>query len=536
MNMGTGRLDPSGEARQALAAAVKDHGPGILADSRQLGKFLNMALPTWPEEAGLLVAASKARAAAKLAQQVGVSAPGAAIQAVAEGLAHGHGLDPGDCLWAVGEIARALGYPVGDQPPLAVPAVPGTSAPAGLVASPPTPSAPAVAVPSPLPPPPPPSADLTASAAPAAFPPPPIGGLSASTAPAAFPPPPPPPPPPPAGFTPAIGPSVPGGSAGAPPPPPPPPPPPGSGPVWATPATGSGTGNGVLALISGGVIALLVVLYLASAFVFKLAPFSAAATPRAVAACPVGEQLITGRCAEPGTSPTAGASRVAKPTPVPTASVSPSARPTQAATATPAASTPTPAPTAVPSGSTALADLLPSYITSDSTDDVCTSQPSSSYTASGVSSEELCDTTQNAGVIEDYFVYASFPDATDATRYFESLLSSNGMTAGKGDCTEMSLVNAADGSSDYCEEARSGDAGAYDVPYFVFSGSTSFDLGESSPVSNLDVCSTADTADILGFTDPSHPVVGIAITCEDDPGEDSQLNTDFIANDYFLGT
>lgn len=152
MNGPTGGLDSQGVARQALAQAVRDHGPAILANPHQLGNVLNRLLPTAPEETSVLVAAARAETSSLLAQRVTTAGPDAAVQAVAGSLAQRGVLDPHASLWAAGEFARALGYPVSDWSPTLPDAGMGFAPPAPGTGFPPPP--PRVDF---VPPPPPPS-------------------------------------------------------------------------------------------------------------------------------------------------------------------------------------------------------------------------------------------------------------------------------------------------------------------------------------------------------------------------------------------
>jgi hypothetical protein len=223
---------------------------------------------------------------------------------------------------------------------------------------------------------------------------------------------------------------------------------------------------------------------------------------------------------------------IATPTPTPTAG------PSASATARSSSPTAKPSSSASPSATASaalsqLSNLLPSYITGN-TADSCSAEPSAAYVASGESGEQLCDLTQNSSAVEDYVLYAGFPTETPATTYFNSLLTSNGMAAGQGSCQNLTLVNTSDGSSQYCEDAytTSASSGAD----FVFTGNPNFQLGDSNPVSTLGaVCSNVNTVDVVGFTDPTYAAVGIAISCSGSE-EDQQVDSDFLAGDFFLGS
>jgi hypothetical protein len=529
MNADTGGFDPQGDVRQALAAVVRDHGPDILADPRHLGAVLNILLPTAPEEAEMLVSAARAGTSAQLVQRVASVGPDAAVQAVSGNLTQSGVLDPRASRWAVGEIARAMGLPLSDAAPAApvqggmaawpgqgaVPAVP-LVAPIGF---PPPP--PAVPPPPAAWPPPPPPFPAQAGAAP--FNPPPAPSpFTPPAAPSPFT----PPPAPPVFTPPGAGPAFPGPSAarplgqgapGGPPPgppgagagipyqPPPPSPPPGSGPPPGPPPGTAPAGpprksSRPLALIAAAVVVVLIFGYVLVAAIADLFPFT---TPAPVA------------------TPT--------PTPAPTATATPTTSPSSSPTASASAR---PSGTASPSLGQ-LSTLLPSYITGN-TADVCSGETSAAYVASGESGEELCDLTQDQTVIEDYILYSGFPTETPATAYFNSVLTANGMTSGQGNCKNLTLVATADGSSQYCEGTYT--TSTSNGSDFVFTGNPNFDLGNNNPVSTLGaVCADVNSLDVLGFTDPTYAAVGIAVSCLGTE-EDQQVNADFLAGDFFLGS
>jgi hypothetical protein len=234
-----------------------------------------------------------------------------------------------------------------------------------------------------------------------------------------------------------------------------------------------------------------------------------------------------------GFFPFSAAARVATPTPTPVPTFT--STPTIAASSSPTAgpsSSGSPATSGSPSLSP-LASLLPSYVTGN-TADSCSPVPTSDELASGVSSEELCDLTESQDA-EDYVLYVGFPTEDLATTYFNSLLTGNGMKASQGSCQNLTLVTASDGSSQYCESPyKTTGANSNSGSDFVFSGTPSFQLGNSNPVSSLDVCSAVNSVDVLGFTDPTYSAVGLAMSCLGTE-QDQEVNSDFLAGNFFLG-
>jgi hypothetical protein len=542
MNADTGGLDPQGLARQAMAAAVRDHGPGILANPKQLGKVLNTLLPTSPHEVSVLVAAAKAGTSSMLGHQIAVVGPDAAVQTISGSLAQSRALEPQVSLWAVGEFARAMGCPVSDWRP-APPPQAGTTPPdpgrldahgearqalatamrdygPGILANPSLlgnlfkdllPDSPREA-----------SLLVAASEAgansmleqqvavvgPEAAVRIVAGDLSQSRA-----------------LDPqaslwavseiarAMGCPISEGTTGSPhqmsvtlplvspggatPSPwpsttPPAMPPPGEAGNPPQPSWAPRQNRTPWVLVALGTVVVLVTGYFGIAATAKLPPFTGTSP---VAGCPSGEQFRSGQCTR---------------------------------------TTPPPSPSPTPSSSlTQLAKVLPGYITGDSRN-TCSGEHSDGYVAANESGEELCDLSANPNGDEDYVLYAGFPTASSATSYFTSLLIGNGMTAGQGDCSSLTLVTASNGSSQYCEGTYTRSAGS--GTDFVFSGSPKFNLGNGNPVSGLDACSDATTVDVVGFTDPTYFTVGIAIGCSGDSNADQMINSDFTAGDLFLGS
>jgi hypothetical protein len=229
--------------------------------------------------------------------------------------------------------------------------------------------------------------------------------------------------------------------------------------------------------------------------------------------------------------------------PVVVATPTPTVAPTFTSTPTP---TSTSSPTAKPSSSgspsatgspalSQLSNLLPSYITGNTVDS-CSAEPSDAYVATGESGEELCDLTLNNSIAEDYVLFAGFPTEGPAAAYFTSLLTANGMKSTQGSCQNLTLVNTSDGNSQYCENTyTTNGTKSSSGSDFVFTGNPSFELGDSNPVSSLQDCSTVNSVDVLGFSDPTYAAVGIAISCLGTE-EDQQVNSDFLAGDFFLGS
>jgi hypothetical protein len=238
-----------------------------------------------------------------------------------------------------------------------------------------------------------------------------------------------------------------------------------------------------------------------------------------------------------GFFPFKAAAAVAPPTPTPTP------LPTFTSTPTPSPSSSTAKPSSSASSSATgspslspLGNLLPSYITAN-TADSCYQEPSDADVASGESGEELCDLTQNQTAAEQYVLYAAFPTQGLATTYFNSMLTANGMKVTQGSCQNLTLVTASDGSSQYCESTyKTTGTHSNSGSDFVFTGSPSFELGNTFTVSTLGaVCADVNSVDVLGFTDPPYAAVGILISCLGTE-QDQQVNSDFLAGDFFLGS
>jgi len=152
---------------------------------------------------------------------------------------------------------------------------------------------------------------------------------------------------------------------------------PGGTPPRPAPAGPRRRGRPPIALIVAAIVVVLLVVYFGAAATAGFFPFGAAARV--------------------ATTPT--------PAPAPTFTSTPTIAPSSSPTAKPSSSG-SPAATGSPSLSP-LAGLLPSYVTGN-TADSCSPVPTSDELASGVSAEELCDLTESQDA-EDYVLYVGFP-------------------------------------------------------------------------------------------------------------------------------
>jgi hypothetical protein len=111
-------IDPAGDARRALQAAVAEHGPQALSNAVIMDGICAARLSDLPGEAILIGSAARSDVPALLRDQIPRRGNYGAIQSVAATLADAHGLDTAACLWVVREFARALGLiaPGGTQP------------------------------------------------------------------------------------------------------------------------------------------------------------------------------------------------------------------------------------------------------------------------------------------------------------------------------------------------------------------------------------------------------------------------------------
>jgi hypothetical protein len=118
--MGTDRSD----ARQALAAivAAPDLGPEVLSDPAALANLLSDYLPGSPRESGSLLAAARAGVPGTLTAHASQGMdPASAIRITAANLANSTGYSADVALWAVSEIAVALGLADDARLPLLAP-------------------------------------------------------------------------------------------------------------------------------------------------------------------------------------------------------------------------------------------------------------------------------------------------------------------------------------------------------------------------------------------------------------------------------
>ena len=110
MTEGNGHaIDPAGEARRALSAAVAEHGPQALSNAVIMDRIGQDRLSDLPGEAILISSAARSDVPAMLRNLIPRLGNYGAIQSVAATLADSHGLDTAASLWVVREFARAMG-------------------------------------------------------------------------------------------------------------------------------------------------------------------------------------------------------------------------------------------------------------------------------------------------------------------------------------------------------------------------------------------------------------------------------------------
>jgi hypothetical protein len=120
-------IDPDGQARQALRAAVAEHGPLVLSNPATLDGLSRRRLAGLPGEFILIGSAARSDVPALLRQRTATLSIEDAIQQVAATVAATHGLDQAACVWVVTEFAGALGYRPGRGTPSAANAPPSGS-------------------------------------------------------------------------------------------------------------------------------------------------------------------------------------------------------------------------------------------------------------------------------------------------------------------------------------------------------------------------------------------------------------------------
>ena len=110
MTEGNGHaIDPAGEARRALHAAVAEYGPEALSNAVIMDRICQDRLSDLPGEAVLIGSAARSDVPAMLRDLIPRLGNYGAIQSVAATLAEAHGLDNAASLWVVREFARAMG-------------------------------------------------------------------------------------------------------------------------------------------------------------------------------------------------------------------------------------------------------------------------------------------------------------------------------------------------------------------------------------------------------------------------------------------
>jgi hypothetical protein len=108
-------IDPSGDARRALEAAVAQYGPQALANPAIMDGICRDRLSQLPGETILIGSAARTDVPALLRARMAGEGTDGAIQSVARALAEANALDPAACVWVVREYARALGLGAGGR-------------------------------------------------------------------------------------------------------------------------------------------------------------------------------------------------------------------------------------------------------------------------------------------------------------------------------------------------------------------------------------------------------------------------------------
>ena len=127
-------IDPAGEARRALHAAVAEYGPEALSNAVIMDRICQDRLSDLPGEAVLIGSAARSDVPAMLRDLIPRLGNYGAIQSVAATLAEAHGLDNAASLWVVREFARAMGLIASGGTQLTERAGPGGRAPARIPA------------------------------------------------------------------------------------------------------------------------------------------------------------------------------------------------------------------------------------------------------------------------------------------------------------------------------------------------------------------------------------------------------------------
>jgi hypothetical protein len=467
---------PTGAAREALRRIVADFGAPALSNPQIMENCLDDQMPDGPEkEKTILVAAAKAGVAATLQEHV------------AQGMDHDHAVrltaswfagkapfEAAACGWVTGQLARALGYQVNDaQGALAAGAE--TVLPQQAVPY----QQPGQVPPGQVPPgqvPPGWSAGGTAQPAPAT-------GALLPTAP----------------YQPQV-------TYGA-----PTQAPPGWGAPPGMPQAVAGGGAGGRARGGNGkvvtvALAVIVIAYLISAANGHFPPFSKTAVHRTTVSSRVTTSPTT-TGTNPGTTGTNPGTTGTSP----------------GTTGTGGGTTPT---SAVASGPLDLQSNIPAYITSNGS---CENEGPSSFASTNATEETLCQ-LKSIDVAESYALYLQFQGKSAAENYYESVLSGNGMQEGEGDCSTLGEVSTSTDDAEYCEDQYSG---KYSGHVFVYEGDPRFQFGDKYEVECLNDPSAVA---MVGFSDGSNYVVGMAWACNDSANSAHDILSDFHDNLLDVGS
>jgi hypothetical protein len=172
----------------------------------------------------------------------------------------------------------------------------------------------------------------------------------------------------------------------------------------------------------------------------------------------------------------------------------------------------------------------------DSLDGHCAAVPATDYVTSTVTDEVICDSSDVVGAAAYAIGYSRFKTSEAVIQYFDGILSSNGLSAGTGDCLEEDLSGTPSAGGDYCEGSYEDDDGntgwevLYVGPGFDVGGSE----GSSAAFCAKEAPGSSGTSMVI-WTSPSDDSSGFAFDCSASTGtyiEDMQSN--LIEGNYVL--
>ncbi len=168
----------------------------------------------------------------------------------------------------------------------------------------------------------------------------------------------------------------------------------------------------------------------------------------------------------------------------------------------------------------------------------CTNEASSDFLNTNQTAQVVCSGSNVPDA--DVLIYEQFDTSADADNYYSStLLGANGMQDAQGACISASLSGST-ANGRYCEATVSRN-GKPIGNLFLFNG-TDLQVGSGASLASVlsspsPICANTNAGfGVVGWTVDSKNLAALAVTCTSDIGTLQNINRDYLANNYDLGS